>query len=161
MDNEQKSLPAGPIGEIVPTNQPLPSLDPIQTSLYEKLRLAATPEEAQSYLNLIKQREEQIQQKEYTDFQLLQSTNQINYERKFGVYRESTAVIFSLISIILGLLTTSSIPLISPLLIMLGLIKPLGYSIGEVVELYRGITRFEQSSRNKTKKEDKESSKPK
>ena len=49
MDNEQKSLPAGPIGEIVPTNQPLPSLDPIQTSLYEKLRLAATPEEAQSY----------------------------------------------------------------------------------------------------------------
>jgi hypothetical protein len=91
----------------------------------------------------------------------LQSTNQINYERKFGVYRESTAVIFSLISIILGLLTTSSIPLISPLLIMLGLIKPLGYSIGEVVELYRGLTRFEQSSRNKTKKEDKESSKPK
>jgi hypothetical protein len=140
MDNEQKSLPAGPIGEIVPTNQPLPSLDPIQTSLYEKLRLAATPEEAQSYLNLIKQREEQIQQKEYTDFQLLQSTNQINYERKFGVYRESTAVIFSLISIILGL------------------IKPLGYSIGEVVELYRGLTQFQQSSRNKTKKEAEKSS---
>jgi len=155
MDDEQQSLPPDSSGEIVPTNQSLPSLDPIQASLYEKLRLATTPEEAQSYLNLIKQREEQIQQKEYTDFQLLQSTNQINYERKFGVYRESTAVIFSLISIILGLLTTSSIPLISPLLIILGLIKPLGYSIGEVVELYRGLTQFQQSSRNKTKKEDK------
>jgi hypothetical protein len=155
MDDEQQSLPPDSSGEIVPTNQSLPSLDPIQASLYEKLRLATTPEEAQSYLNLIKQREEQIQQKEYTDFQLLQSTNQINYERKFGVYRESTTVIFSLISIILGLLTTSSIPLISPLLIILGLIKPLGYSIGEVVELYRGLTQFQQSSRNKTKKEDK------
>ena len=158
MDDEQRLLPSDPIRDIVPSNQFPPSLDPIQASLYEKLRLATTPEEVQSYLNLIKQREEQIQQKEYTDFQLLQSTNQINYERKFGVYRESTAVIFSLISIILG--TTSSIPLISPLLILLGLIKPLGYSIGEVVELSRGLTQFQQYSRNKTKKEAEKSSKP-
>jgi hypothetical protein len=56
------------------------------------------------------------------------------------------------------LLTTTSIPLISPLLIILGLIKPLGYSIGEVVELYRGLTQFQQSSRNKTKKEAEKSS---
>jgi hypothetical protein len=70
MDDEQQSLPPDPSGEIVPTNQSPLSLDPIQNSLYEKLRLAATPEETQSYLNLIKQREEQIQQKEYTDFQL-------------------------------------------------------------------------------------------
>jgi hypothetical protein len=47
---------------------------------------------------------------------------------------------------------------ISPLLILLGLIKPLGYSIGEVVELSRGLTQFQQSSKNKTKKEAEKSS---
>ena len=140
MDDEQKSLSPASSGDIVPVNQLVSSLDPIQASLYEKMRLGETPEEVQSYLNLIKQREEQIEQIEYSNFQLSESKNQIRYERKIAVYRETIASVFSIISVILGILVTSSMPLVAPLLIVFGLIKPLGYSIGEVVELFRGLT---------------------
>lgn len=140
MDDLQESIPPTPNGDIVPVKQSLSDLDPIKASLYNKIKLAKTPEETQNYLNLINQREQQIAQREYRNFQLSEGKNQIKYERKIAVYKESITVVFSIISIVLGMLTTNSIPLIGPLLILLGLIKPLGYSIGEVVELLGGLT---------------------
>lgn len=136
MDDQQQSSK----GDIFPIKQSESNLDPIQSSLSEKIKLEKTSEEVQSYLNLIKQREEQIQQREYRNFQLSEGTNQLKYDRKIAVYKESVAVVFSIISIVLGMLTIGSIPLIAPLLIILALIRPLGYSMGEVVEFFRGIT---------------------
>ncbi len=139
MDDEQKLSNSSSNGDIVPVNQSSFNLDPIQVSLSEKMKLAKTPEEAKLYLDLIKERQQQIEQQEYTNFQLSESKNQVKYERKIRVYKESVSVTFSLISIVLGIVTSTSIPLIAPLLIILGLIKPLGYSIGEVVELFKGL----------------------
>lgn len=170
MNDEQESLPSSSSRDIIPANQSssnsgiipanqsLSSLDPIQASLYDKLKLAKTPEEAQSYLNLIQQRQEQIEQREYTNFQLSQGSNQIKYERKLGVYREIMSVVFSVAAIVLGLLTTRSIPLIAPLLIILGLIKPLGYSLGEVLELYRGLNQSRKPPQGETPKQQPKSS---
>lgn len=152
MDDEQNLSNSSSNGDITPIDSSLSNIDPIQASLSEKLKLAKTPEEAKRYLDLINQRQEQIRQQEYTDFQLSESKNQVKYERKIRVYKESVSVTFSVISIVLGIITITSIPLIAPLLIILGLIKPLGYSIGEVVELFKGLNEPPNLSQGKTNK---------
>lgn len=163
MDDEQKLSNSSSNGDIVPVNQSSFNLDLIQVSLSEKMKLAKTPEEAKLYLDLIKERQQQIEQQEYTNFQLSESKNQVKYERKIRVYKESVSVTFSLISIVLGIVTSTSIPLIAPLLIILGLIKPLGYSIGEVVELFKGLneplTKPSQENTDRQKLDSSESSK--
>lgn len=159
MDDDQQSLSSSSNGDIIPARLSSSGLDPIQVSLCDKLEAAENPEEVQAYLSLIKAREEQIRQKEYLDFQIAESKNQINYDRKLRVYKESVAVVFSIFAIILGIQTINSIPLIAPLIIILGLIKPLGYSIGEVLELYKGLTQPQKSSQGETTKQVIESSK--
>jgi hypothetical protein len=152
MDDEQNLSNSPSNSDIVPVNSSESNIDLIQANLSEKLKLAKTPEETKRYLDLINQRQEQIRQQKYTDFQLSESKNQVKYERKIRVYKESVSVTFSLISIILGIVTSTSIPLIAPLLIILGLIKPLGYSIGEVVELFKGLNEppnLSQGEKNK------------
>lgn len=160
MDDDQQLIPPSPSGDIVPVNQSSFNLDPIQVSLSEKMKLAKTPEEAKLYLDLIKERQQQIEQQEYANFQLSETKNQVKYERKIRVYKESVSVTFSLISIVLGIVTSTSIPLIAPLLIILGLIKPLGYSIGEVVELYKGLTDSRKSSQREVNNQEVTSSEP-
>jgi hypothetical protein len=68
-------MPPPSNGDIFPLKQSESNLDPIQSSLSGKMKLAKTPEKIQSYLNLIKQREERIQQREYRNFQLSEKKN--------------------------------------------------------------------------------------
>lgn len=125
------------ISSIIPVDNIQSSLDPIEEILYEKIKSATTPEETQNFLNLIEQRQTQLAQKKYTNFQLQESQNQINYERKLIRFQENIAITFSIIAIIVGIVLslTDVMPLVSPLLIILGFIKPLGFTIKEVIEL--------------------------
>ncbi len=145
-ENQYPNLPQSS-DEIVQINKSLSALDSVERNLYEKVKLAKTPKEAQNYLQLIEQRQAQIERKVFTEFQLEETKNQIKYDRKFAVYKEGLTTAFSVASIILGLSLTASMSLISPLLIILGVIKPLGYSINEVVELLRGLIESTRTSK--------------
>ncbi len=121
MEDEPKSLANSLNSDIFALDKSKSSLDPIQASLYQRMELAKTPEETQGYLRLIEQRQRQLEQEKYTNFELSQRENQLKYERKLAVYREVIAVILSITAIVLGMLTIGSIPLIAPFLIILGL----------------------------------------
>ena len=141
------------ISSIIPIDSTQSSLDPIEEILYEKIKSAKTPEETQNFLDLIEQRQTQLAQKKYTNFQLQESQNQINYERKLVRFQENIAIAFSIIAIIIGisLSFTDVMPLVSPILIVLGFIKPLGFTIKEVIELIISLSgggNAEQKSEN-------------
>ncbi|MDJ0598151.1 MAG: hypothetical protein QNJ37_04845 [Crocosphaera sp.] len=141
------------ISSIIPVDNTQSSLDPVEEILYEKIKSAKTPEETQNFLNLIEQRQTQLAQKKYTNFQLQESQNQINYERKLIRFQDNIAITFSIIAIIvgIGLSFTDVMPLVSPLLIVLGFVKPLGFTIKEVIELMISLSgggNSEQKSKN-------------
>jgi hypothetical protein len=150
MTNESKSDLLLTNREIVLNDQWQSHLDCIEKSLSEKIKAAKTPEEAQKYLNLIEQRQTQIERKKYADLQREEIKNQIIYERKVKIYQEIISITFTLISFVTGLSLIKVMPSVASLLIVLAVIaviKPLGYSMNKAVTLLNSLAEFAQTSK--------------
>ncbi|MCW6053624.1 hypothetical protein K4039_27130 [Lyngbya sp. CCAP 1446/10] len=115
-------------------------------TLAERFALAPTSEE---FDRLIEQRRK-IQE-------LDREASQLNYAKELGeikiqdakqkaIFQRSQQVVASVVSIIIGLYFMQAFPLASLLFVVLGLARPLGYSLGEISELFGGLTGFSKES---------------
>jgi hypothetical protein len=115
-------------------------------TLAERFALAPTSEE----LDRLIQQRRKIQE-------LDREASQLNYAKELakikiqdakqkGIFQRSQQVVASVVSIIIGLYFMQAFPLASLLFLVLGLARPLGYSLGEISELLGGLTGFSQES---------------
>mgnify|MGYP000019862666 FL=1 len=114
--------------------------------LAEKFALAKTAEE---YDRVIKMREK-IQELDRNHRQLnytQQSADAQLFETKQkAIFQRSQQVVASVISVGIGIYFIQALPLAGLLFLILGLARPLGYSLGEIGELFDGLTGFPRDS---------------
>lgn len=110
--------------------------------LIEKLALAKTPEECEKVIRM-RQEVHELDRKE----------RQLNYTQKSGdlhiqkdIFQRNQLVVASVISFGIGIYFIQSLPLAGLLFLILGLARPLGYSLGEIGDLFDGLTGFPKDS---------------
>jgi ABC-type multidrug transport system fused ATPase/permease subunit len=115
-------------------------------TLAERFALAPTSEE----LDRLIQQRRKIQE-------LDREASQLNYEKELAkiqiqdakqkaIFQRTQQVVASVVSIIIGLYFMQALPLASLLFLVLGLARPLGYSLGEISDLFGGLTGFTKDS---------------
>ena len=67
---------------------------------------------------------------------------QIEDKKQKNTFQRSQQVFASVASVVIGLYFMQALPLASLLFLVLGLARPLGYSLGEISDLFGGLTGF-------------------
>lgn len=114
--------------------------------LAEKFALAKTAEECDRLIKVrqtIQELDRNNRQLNYTEqsakAQLVETQQKATFQRR-------QQVIASVISVGIGIYFIQALPLAGLLFLILGLAKPLGYSLGEIGELFDGLTGFPKDS---------------
>lgn len=116
--------------------------------LSEKFCLATTTEE---YENLIRLRQ-RIQgldvESRRLDYAEKSAQIQLQESKQKAVFQRGQQIVSGVISVGIGIYFMQSLPLAGLLFLILGLAKPLGYSLGEIGDLLDGLKGFPNDSDN-------------
>jgi hypothetical protein len=115
----------------------------INEYLTERIKSAKTPEEIREYLTLRdyvqSQALKQFEQ-ETVKFKLQQAKDEIRFNRKLKVAREVRTLAASTVTTVIGLYLVANSPVFGAMLIILGLAKPLEYSLNEISDLFKNLS---------------------
>jgi ABC-type multidrug transport system fused ATPase/permease subunit len=133
-------------GRSILKQETLSDIQVYKDTLAERFALAPTSEE----LDRLIQQRRKIQELDREASQLNYAKElakiQIQDAKQKAIFQRSQQVVASVVSIIIGLYCMQVFPLASLLFLVLGLARPLGYSLGEISELFGGLTGFYKES---------------
>jgi ABC-type multidrug transport system fused ATPase/permease subunit len=133
-------------GRSILKQETLSDIQVYKDTLAERFALAPTSEE----LDRLIQQRRKIQELDREASQLNYAKElakiQIQDAKQKAIFQRSQQVVASVVSIIIGLYCMQVFPLASLLFLVLGLARPLGYSLGEISELFGGLTGFSKES---------------
>ena len=113
-----------------------------QDILAKRFALAKTPQE----YALVIEDMERIHELDKRKRQLNHAEKLAESQLHKDIFQRNQQVVASVISVGIGICFIQAFPLAGLLIIILGLAKPLGYSLGEISELFDGLTGFPKDS---------------
>lgn len=114
--------------------------------LVEKFALAKTPEDSEKVIEM-RQKIHELERKERQLNYTQQSAEvQLQKAQEKDIFQRNQQMVASFFSVGIGVLLIQSVPLAGSLFLILGLAKPLGYSLGEIGDFLDGLKGFSKDS---------------
>ncbi len=110
--------------------------------LVERAEQSETPEELEKWIEL----RQEVHKLDRNNRQLNYTQQSAEFQFEKDIFQRRQQVIASVISVGIGICFIQTFPLAGLLIVILGLAKPLGYSLGEIGELFNGLTGFSKNS---------------
>lgn len=115
-------------------------------TLGERFALAETAEECEKLIELRHKIQELDRDSRQLNYTQQSAEAQLQETQKKAVFQRRQQVVASVISVGIGIYFIQAFPLAGLLFMILGLARPLGYSLGEIGELFDGLTGFTKDS---------------
>ncbi|NJK69538.1 MAG: hypothetical protein HC941_26145 [Microcoleus sp. SU_5_3] len=110
--------------------------------LSERFALAKTAKELDNLIELRQKVQELDKKARQLEYAQESAELQLKEAKQKAVFQRSQQVVSSIVAVGIGLYLIQFYPLASLLFLVLGLARPLGYSLGEIGELLGGMTGF-------------------
>lgn len=110
--------------------------------LVERAEQSETPEEFEKWIKL----RQEVYKLDRNHRQLDYAQQSAEFQFEKDIFQRRQQVIASVISVGIGICFIQTFPLAGLLIVILGLAKPLGYSLGEIGELLDDLTGFSKNS---------------
>jgi|GEM_PF-1876207 len=114
--------------------------------LGERFALAKTAEECEKLIELRQKIQELDTESRRLDYAEKSAEIQLQEAKQKALYQRSQQVVASVISVCIGLYFIQAVPLAGLLFLILGLARPLGYSLSEISGLLDGLKGFPKNS---------------
>lgn len=114
--------------------------------LGERFALAKTAEECEKLIELRQKIQKLDTESRRLDYAEKSAEIQLQEAKQKSLYQRSQQVVASIISVCIGLYFIQAVPLAGLLFLILGLARPLGYSLGEISGLLDGLKGFPKNS---------------
>jgi hypothetical protein len=114
--------------------------------LGEKFALAKTPEECERLIELRQKIQELDTDSRRLDYAEKSAEIQLQEAKQKALFQRSQQVVANVVSVGIGIYFIQAIPLAGLLFLILGLARPLGYSLGEISSLLDGLKGFPKDS---------------
>jgi hypothetical protein len=114
--------------------------------LGEKFALARTHEECENLIELRQKIQELDTDSRRLDYAEKSAEIQLQEAKQKVLFQRSQQIVASVVSVGIGIYFIQAIPLAGLLFLILGLARPLGYSLGEISSLLDGLKGFPKDS---------------
>jgi hypothetical protein len=114
--------------------------------LGERFALAKTAEECERLIELRQKVQELDTESRRLDYAEKSAEIQLQEAKQKALFQRSQQVVASIISVSIGIYFIQAVPLAGLLFLILGLARPLGYSLGEISSLLDGLKGFPKDS---------------